>query len=120
MLVGSLRVQFSSPHASPVNGLQEFRALAPVFLNLDEQLQEDFAAENLLHLLARECANLLQCCSLSAYDNGFLTGPLDVYRSADSGDVRRFRPLVHNHCHGVRHFLPRLPQHFFRINSLAI
>ncbi len=75
------------PHGAPVNGIEKLGILAPVFLNLDEQFQEDFVPHHLFDFIARECPNLLERGSSGADNDRLLAIAFDIDGGGDFGDL---------------------------------
>ena len=91
----------------------ECRALTPVALNFDVNLQEDLHTEQFLQFFAGSCADPLQHFSATADDDGFLAVAFDVDGGADADEARAFVKGVHQNGDGVRNFLTGKREDFF-------
>src|ERR1035438_2213035 len=89
-----------SGHCTPVECREEARLLAPVRLHLDMQVEIDVAAEEALHLMARQRADILQHGAARANDNALLSAALDIDGGVDANELGGVFQIGRASCRG--------------------
>src|SRR5579862_2848755 len=92
---------FSSPHGAPVNGVEKFGVLAPIFLYFDEEFQKHFVPHHLFDLVARQCSDFLEACAGGTDDDGLLAIPFDINGGGDPSQPGCFLPAIDEDSGGV-------------------
>ena len=91
----------------------ECRALTPVALNFDVNLQEDLHAKQFFQLFASGGTDFFEHCAAATNDDGFLAVAIDVDRGTNADEARAFVKGVHQNGDGVRNFLTGKREDFF-------
>lgn len=79
--------------------------MAPIGLDFDEELEEDFCAEDGFEFFAGRGTDFFDGFPALPYQNSLLTVALDVHRGADAQELGSFLEIINQDGYGVRNFV---------------